>query len=90
MIKKNDSIWIGIAIGIIVPLLFFGLILLLLKYVKLEEHTQSFLYILGIGINALIMRYAMKKGYTKIGTGIILVSFIYAVLFFYYKLRLAS
>jgi len=86
---KKDYLITGIGIGILVPLIFYGLITLLVRYVKLEEHTQSFLYILGVGINALIMIYAMKRNYTKIGTGILLVSFAYAFLFFYYKLRLA-
>ncbi len=85
---KKDFVWLGMIIGIVIPLVVFGIVFLLQKYVEIEEHFRSLLYILGIGFNALIMRYAMNKGFTKIGTGILLVSFIYAILFFIYKFRL--
>lgn len=87
---KKDSIWVGIGIGLIIPLIFFGLVTLLARSIKIEEHTQSLLYIVGIGINALIMRYDMNHGLTKQGTGILLISFVYAFLFMYYKIKIAG
>ncbi len=89
-IYKKDYIGIGIGIGFIIPLIFFGLVTFLVRYVKIEEHFQSLLYIVGVGFNALILQYCMKKGYPKTGSGILLISFIYAFLFFYYKIRLSS
>lgn len=87
---KKDSIWIGLGIGFIIPAIFFLFTNILIKATRLDEHTQSFLYILGIGLNALIMRYDMNHGYSKTGVGILLVSFVFAFLFIYYKLRIAS
>jgi hypothetical protein len=87
---KKDSVWIGLAIGFLIPAIFFYLTNILVNNTQLNEHTQSFLYILGIGINALIMRYDMNHGYNKTGMGILLVSFVFAFLFIYYKLHVAS
>jgi len=87
---KKDSLWIGLVIGLIIPGIFFVLVSFLSHKYVLDEHTQSFLYILGIGFNALIMRYDMNHGYSKTGVGILLVSFVFAFLFIYYKLRIAS
>jgi len=84
---KKDSIWIGIAQGLIIPALFYLFIGFLGRKIELDEHTQSFLFILGMGLNALIMRYDMKHGYDKTMRGILLASFVYAFLFIIYKIK---
>jgi len=86
----KDSIWTGIALGIVVPGVFYALVFVLMKYVTLDEHTQSFLFILGVGLNLVFMRLASRDRKEQILKGILLVSFLLAIVFFFYKLKIAA
>lgn len=84
---KKDSIWIGIAYALILPLLFFVPVFFLVKKYDLDIHTQSFLFIVGVALNLLLMRRANKERKEFILKGILLVSFLYAIVFCIFKYK---
>jgi len=84
---KKDSIYIGIVYALILPLLFFIPVYFLVQKFDLDMHTQSFLFIIGVALNLILMRRANKERKEFILKGILLVSFLYAILFCYFKFK---
>lgn len=80
----NDSVWLGMAIGLIVPILPGILVWILMQKITALQ-TADLLLIACIAINAVIMNYFFKLNKDKIGKGIISVTFLWAFAFFYYK-----
>lgn len=83
----KDSIWIGIVYALILPLLFFVPVYFIVQRFELDQHTQSFLFIVGVALNLLLMRRANKERKEYILKGILLVSFMYAILFCFFKFK---
>ena len=81
---KKDSLLLGIIYGIIIPILFFGLTRLV-KMLGGFMFSDSLVYILCLGVNAIIFRLALKKEKDNIGKGMLLITFIYAFIFFYFN-----
>jgi len=90
---KSDSLLLGIIVGIVFPGIIYGILHLLnvsfpnpaTKYTFLKEST---IQILGIAVNALTLRfYLIKLKADKTGRGIMLVTFIMAILFFALNLK---
>lgn len=79
---EKDNLLTGIVVGAILPLLTFALFELLKTQVILYA-KDSFLQILCIGANALIFRYFIKKEKDNMAKGVLLVTFIYAFIFFF-------
>lgn len=83
---KKDNLWIGIALGAILPLIVYTLFEVLKSQMTLYA-KQSFLNILCIGANVLIFRYFIKQEQDNTAKGILLFTFIYAFVFFYFHFK---
>ncbi len=88
---KKDSWGLGILIGLVVPLLIYGLILLILSpwgYVErgIYQLNPEMPFLVAIFFNLLPFRYFMVSlKYDKTGRGILLITFLMAIAFFYFK-----
>ncbi len=79
---KKDNFAQGLAIGATLPILTFVLI----EFLKTQMEVfarDKFIYIICVGANVLILRYFIKKEFDQTAKGILMVTFIYALLFFY-------
>ena len=85
---KKDSFWLGISIGIVTPLLFYGVlvlvnILLASIFGNDFEIRQNTKMLLSIFINLVPIRiYFVSWKLDKTGRGILLITFALMVLFF--------
>lgn len=82
---KRDNIYLGAAMGACLP----ALAIVLVELLRLEERLgmrQSTIYMICIGLNALLFRYFFKARKDGTSKGVLLVTFIYAIIFFIYKL----
>ncbi len=85
---KKDSMWMGIVLGLLIPVLSFGLFYVINEMItKFITHRSIFtlatLVVVSIFVNVLVFRYYMlklKADYT--GRGILLATFIYAFIYF--------
>ncbi len=88
-IPNKDSNILGILIGFILPLVFFGALYLLnlaiLKIFNLDIFMRdSILKLISIAINVFPIRYYfVKLKYDATGRGILLVTFVYVVVYFW-------
>lgn len=82
----QNSVFIGLGIGILVP----GVLLSIIWYLM---HTYSFLakadllLIAGIAVNALLMHHFFNQNKEQVGRGIISATFLWAFVFFFYKIN---
>ncbi len=81
---KEDNFYLGMFIGALLPLLAFTFFEVLQQYVELYT-KPSFIYILCIGANALIFRFFIKKEKDNLSKGVLLVTFVYALAFFWFN-----
>jgi hypothetical protein len=85
---KKDSFWLGISIGIVAPLLFYGALILLNILIASIfgndfEIRQNTMMLLSIFINLVPIRiYFVSWKLDKTGRGILLVTFALMILFF--------
>ncbi|MES2418491.1 MAG: stationary phase survival protein SurE [Bacteroidota bacterium] len=89
MRKRIDSIkntiWNGLAIGLLVPV-FPGILAWYLMQ-NVTALKQADLLLIGcVAINAFLMNYFFKKNKDHIGRGILSVTFLWAFAFFFYKI----
>jgi hypothetical protein len=77
---KKNSFWFGLAIGIIIPLILFGILFALNHYTKVFEHppvilpTQKLMFICS-ALNILPIRYYfMHGGFEKTGQGLLFIT----------------
>ena len=79
MLKKN-SFWLGLVIGIIIPLILFGILYALNLFTKVFEHPPVILSIQKMmfvcsALNILPIRYyLMHGGLEKTGQGVLLIT----------------
>ena len=82
----QNTVYVGLGIGILIP----GLLVSIIWYVM---HKYPFLakadllLIGGIAVNALLMHHFFNQDKEKIGRGIISATFLWAFLFFFYKIN---
>ena len=82
----QNSVFIGLGLGILFP----GVLVSIIWYLM---HTYAFLakadllLIGGIAVNALLMHYFFNQNKEQIGRGIISATFLWAFLFFFYKIN---
>jgi uncharacterized membrane protein len=82
----RNSVFIGLGLGILVP----GV---LLSFIWCLMHTYAFLakadllLIGGIAVNALLMHYFFNQNKEQIARGIISATFLWAFLFYFYKIN---
>jgi hypothetical protein len=89
---NKDNWWLGIILGALLPLLFYGIIMLILnKWGTISDNTYvlkpSTSKLLALFANFISFRYYMVNlKYDKTGRGILLITFAYAAVYFYFYL----
>jgi len=84
--RIKNSVWTGLSIGITVP----GILLSLVWYLmhKYPFLAKADLLLIGcIAVNAVLMHQFFKLEKDQLGRGIISATFIWAMLFFFYKIN---
>jgi hypothetical protein len=76
---KNSLIQ-GLLIGAIAPLIAFLLTVYTDLEIMLSSDKPIFLYVIAVGVNLITTRILFKKGYDATGRGVVLVTFIGALL----------
>jgi len=88
-ILKKDSQFLGVLLGLLLPVLLFGLLfildLIISNLFKIEEILSlELMKLLSIFINVIPIRYYfLKLKYDLTGRGVLLVTFIYVVVYFW-------
>lgn len=80
----KNTVWNGLFIGFIVPLLSGVLVWLVMQNVAVLKKAD-WLLILCVALNAWLMNYFFKHNKDNIARGVISVTFLWAFAFFYYK-----
>jgi hypothetical protein len=91
---KKDNWALGIIMGLVVPLIVYGIILTIVRTYGVVDEIRgiymmkpSTMQLIGIFSNLFTFRYYMVNlKYDKTGRGILLATFIYAGVFFYMNL----
>ncbi len=87
-ILKKDHIWLGIVLGILMPIFLYGIIYGINELICYFFHlyvllVPSTMYLIAIVSNIFVFRYYMVKiKYDRTGRGILLVTFIYILIYF--------
>jgi len=82
--KLNNSVWIGLGIGLLSPATLCAIAWFIIHHVA-SLAKADLLYIGGIAVNAYIMQYFFKFNKENIGRGILAATFLCALIFFAYK-----
>jgi len=82
--KLHDSVWTGLAIGLIIPAILCGFAWYIIHHVA-SLAKADLLYIGGIAVNAYVMQHFFKYNKLNIGRGILAATFLCAFIFFAYK-----
>jgi len=80
----QDSVWIGLGIGLIIPAVLCAVAWYIIHHVA-SLAKADLLYIGGIAVNAYTMQYFFKLYKENIGRGILAATFLCAFIFFGYK-----
>ena len=84
---RRDNMWMGVLLGIFVPLVLWGILYGILYLIeqktgKIASVTTQKTLLLSILPNLFILRhYLLKLKYDLTGRGIVLATFLYAILF---------
>lgn len=87
---KKDSFWLGLAVGTLLPLivtviLYFVVVSFPNSETGMQVLRTSTVFILGIVPNAILLRYYLVNlKADKTGRGILLVTFVFAIIYFIY------
>jgi hypothetical protein len=80
----KNTVWNGVAIGFITPIIPGVLVWYLMQRVTALHHAD--LLLIGcVAINAFLMNYFFKLNKENIGRGILSITFLWAFAFFFYK-----
>ncbi len=85
---KKDNIYSGLLLGLFFPAVAYFIVEVIKKNVVFLQ-KDDLLYIGCVAINLLMLRYAFKKDKEQIGRGIIAATFICAIIFCIYKLKVS-
>ncbi len=86
MLKKNN-IWLGVALGILLPIISYFIIEILLYLADNNSFRESTQQVISITANVFVFRwYMVKSKKDDTGKGILLATLIYAALFSYLTL----
>ena len=84
--RIQNSVWAGFGPGVFVP----GILVAIVWFVmhRVAFLAKADLLLIGcIGVNALLLKYFFKVNKENTGRGILSATFIWAFLFFFYKIR---
>ncbi len=82
---KIDNDWFGVAVGLVVPLFFFGLAMAIKSIIHYMVSTP-FLLIVCVGANFIPVLYFTKHHLDKTSRGLVLITIFLGLMFFYYKI----
>jgi hypothetical protein len=83
--ELNNTVWIGLLIGFVVPIL--PLLFVWWLMLNVSVLAKADLLLIGcVALNALLMNYFFKKNKDNIARGIISITFLWAFAFFFYKI----
>ncbi len=85
---KKDNIYTGLLLGLFFPALAYLIVEVIKKNIVFLQ-KDDLLYIGCVAINLLMLRYAFKKDKEQIGRGLIAATFICAIIFCIYKLKVS-
>lgn len=84
--RLKDSVFTGLGIGILVPGILGSMVWYLMhKFAFLAK--ADLLLIACIAVNGLLLHYFFKVNKEKLGRGLISATFIWAFVFFFYKIN---
>jgi Na+(H+)/acetate symporter ActP len=93
-ILKTNSVWYGIAIGLIVPVILYFSLSVLVEKLSLELTfgiqlvQEKNIELVSIFLNLFIMYpYLQKPDYERTGRGVLLITFIMALLHFFFRYK---
>lgn len=87
---KRDNIWLGIGIALVIPVIMYFLLKLINLFTG-EEHIlqNSTMQLIAVFINLLPFRYYLVRlKADKTGRGILLVTMVLALVYFYFNIEL--
>jgi hypothetical protein len=84
---KNNNILMGFLYGSILPAISLFVFLYLLKGNFLIFNKPGIPYLMAIALNLFMIRYCFKQGKENIGTGMILITFVFTAAVFLLKLQ---
>ncbi|WP_113654115.1 stationary phase survival protein SurE [Pedobacter namyangjuensis] len=84
MEEINDTVWNGLLIGILAPLIPGIAVWFLMRNIE-ALRLADLLLIACVAINALLMNYFFKRNKDNVARGVISVTFLWAFAFFFYK-----
>lgn len=82
----KDSIWTGFGIGVLVPGVLVAIVWFIMHRVAFLAKADLLL-IACIAVNALLLKYFFKANKENIGRGVLSATFIWGLLFFFYKIK---
>lgn len=83
---KKDNIWLGTALGLVLPGAAFIVVELLKQNISFLKKADL-LYIGCVALNLLLVRYYFNQDKEQTARGIIGSTFVCAFIFFFYKVR---
>jgi len=84
--RIKNSVWAGFGLGVFIP----GILVVIVWFImhRVAFLAKADLLLIGcIGVNALLLKYFFKVNKENTGRGILSATFIWALLFFFYKIR---
>ncbi|HEX7367703.1 MAG TPA: stationary phase survival protein SurE [Pelobium sp.] len=83
-IFKKDSVWLGLALGLVFPGIAFFVVEVIKKNLTFLQ-KDDLLYIGCVALNMVLLKYFYKKDMEATAKGVISATFVCAFIFFYYK-----
>ena len=83
---KKDNVFIGVALGLLLPGIAWYFVEILKKNVRFFE-KDDLLYIGCIALNLIAVRFLFKYDKENTARGIVASTFVCALIFFFYKVR---
>lgn len=86
MIKRiRNTVWAGFGIGVVIPGVLVSIVWMIMH--RFAFLAKADLLLIGcIGVNALLLKYFFKINKEHTGRGVLSATFIWAFLFFIYKI----
>jgi hypothetical protein len=84
--RIKNTVWAGFGLGVFIP----GILVVIVWFImhRVTFLAKADLLLIGcIGVNALLLKYFFKINKENTGRGILSATFIWALLFFFYKIR---
>ena len=86
MFSKN-SFWLGVFLGVVTPIIVYYLFVFLSSTVAYQALDNPTLQVIAITCNVFVFRfYMIKRRLVSTGKGILFITLIYAVYYFYHNL----